>query len=659
VYPINPNYVDVLGTKCYPSLADLPQTPDVAAVCLPSAAAVEAAEECGRLGIRGVAVVAGGFAESGPEGGRLQDRLKQIARRYGLAVVGPNSLGIVNRAARVCYWAGLHPSENESGIAAVVQSGALALSMSSMLFERRIALDIAVMPGNEAALTASDHLAYVLEQPSIRVVAVLLDGVRDPQGFVRAARRAADLGKRIIVLKVGQSEGGRMAAAAHTAALAGSDSVFSAVCRDLGVVRVADVDELLETTILASRLAIPPAPRAIITTVSGAGCGVVADLAASVGLPLPEPTATLRALLSDVLPGTTPLNPLDVAPAFDIPGSYQRCLDIVADSGEYDLQVTVINCPRSNDSNQEFDRSLVVDAATSSQSRGRPVIITSFSSGQFDEGILDIAQAASVSVLQGLRETLIAIKRLSDSADEIQRLLAESSSVETNAHGTALARSVEDMDGIDARRLLNRYGIKTAHQTLVTTLSEVVPAASVIGYPVVMKIASPDVPHKSDVGGVVLSVPDAVRAEAAFRAISENVAALAPSARIDGVMVEEMVPGVAELIVGSRLDPQFGPIVLVGMGGVTVEVVHDFAVSLAPVSHERAASMLRSLRGYPLLVGFRGRPAADVDAVINVIVNLSRLAVDFAGQFQALEINPLVVAMAGKGAIAVDYLLSP
>jgi len=656
IYPINPKYARILGHKCYPSIAELPARVDVAAICLPCVAAVRALAECGRLGIRAAAIIANGFAESGPTGYGLQEELVGIAEQYQITVSGPNSLGLMDCASRVCYWAAPPRSNESSNVAAVVQSGALALSLIAPAHGRGLSFEAVAMPGNEALVTTSDHVNYLIEREGIDVVALIVEGIRDPQGFIDAARRAALQGKRIIALKLGTSAGGQRAAAAHTASLAVPDKVFSAVCDRYGVIRVHDIDELIEATLLASTLRMLRDPRVVITSVSGAGCGLAADMAEEVGIKLVPPSPATSQRLLEIIPGSRPGNPFDVGLAFDVPGSYADCVDILASSSEYDVQIMMLNSLTPDDANRAFYLAQLKDGARF-VSAGRQTIACSFTSGEHDDVLVQHAASLGIPVLQGLRESFLAVRRYAAAVSQSEMFASE-----TNPQFPSLTRNMgpswsDSLSDTDGRDLISAYGIPVARRVRVTKAEEAVLAAEKIGYPVAMKLWSPNVVHKSDVGGVVLGLTDPASVVKAFNDIATNLAKSAPSATFDGAFVEEMADGSCELIIGIKNDDQFGVLLLVGIGGIFVEILNDTILAVPPVGLAKARGMLSSLKGYHVLTGARGAETADIEEAAKVIVAMSTLAMEWPLDLHSLEINPLVVGRSGCGVLVVDSMI--
>lgn len=659
IYPVNPKYKELLGLPCYPSIGQVPVPVGAAAICLSNIAAVAALEECGRAGVGAAGIVANGFAEAGPAGVALQNQLVTIAHRYGMVVSGPNCLGVADRSTRVAYWTGLPPVETRSGIGALIQSGALVDAIVGPAQERGLSVDVLATTGNEAIISASDHLDYLVDHDGVQVIVALLEGFKDPQGFVRSAEKALRCGKPVIVLKIGRSEAGRRAAFAHTASLATSDAVLDAVFDRIGVVRVHDIDELLEAMALFVGVKPMPGHRVVVTVVSGAGCGLLADIADQVGLELPAPSATTTAQLKAEMPPITIANPLDIALSGDMPGLYHRCVGILADSHEYDLLAVGLNCSKATDEwGSEFYQDHVRGAVNFALSGAGQAMVFSFNSGAQDPVALSIAKAGNVPVLQGARESLLSVKRLLDYSKRRENWLAEAPSPGRLHAASGPPHRQGGLSERESKAILRPYGLRFVREVPAGTPEAAVAAADSLGYPVAIKVDSPDISHKSDVGGVALDVVDSAAARAAFSQVVESAREHVPNAQIAGVLVQEMAPPGHELILGIKRDEQFGPVILVGLGGIFVELLRDFALAVPPVSRERAYEMIRSLRGYPVLQGARGGERADIDAVVESILALSRLATDQGIYLESVDINPLIVGNTGHGAVAVDALVT-
>lgn len=671
VYPINPRYREVLGRRCYPSLDDLPETPDAVYVAVGAAAAVEAVRDAGARGIAAAVVHAGGFAESGEAGAALQAALVAAAEEFGMAVCGPNCLGLVNVHDRtMLYGASMPRALEPGGIGAVFQSGSTLLAL--MNAGRDLRFSHLISSGNEAVLDATDYFDVLIDDPDTRVVIGFIDGFRQPQRLLAVAARAAAAGKPIVLLKPGRSEAGRKAALAHTGALAGSDQVLEAVFRRHGIVRAHDLDELAEMATLFSSSR-RPAGRGglVVTAVSGGEMAVVLDAAADEGLTLPPLSDAVTTRLRAALPPHVAVaNPLDVtATGLYEPDLYRDALvTLASDPGCAVLAVSQDMPGAMGDVQAERYRRAARAFVAAAAQVDKPVVVFSNLSGDTDPQVRAILAAGGVPFLLGTRESLKAIARFlrfaRPPADPEAAAAAVGPPVRLDPAAVAAARSLlrrapGPLSEQDSKAVLARCGVRVPGEIVATSAAEAAAAVDRLGGPVVMKIASADIPHKTEAGGVRLGITSPAQAAAAFAEIVASARTHAPAARIDGVAVQEQVTGGVEMIVGCSRDPQFGPVILLGLGGILVEVLKDSVLALAPVGRAEAAAMVRSLRGRAVLDGPRGRPRADVPALIDTLVTVSHLAAALGDDLDALDVNPLLVLPEGRGVVAADALLVP
>lgn len=672
IYPVNSRYESVLGLACYPSLAALPERPDAVYIGIGAEKAVEEVRAAGALGISAAVVHAGGFAEVGQAGAELQRRLADAAAESGVAICGPNCLGLINVHDKVMLYGASMPRELKPGpIGAVFQSGSTLLAL--MNAGRDLRFSYLISSGNEAVLDSSDYFDFLVDDPGTRLIIGFIDGFRKPDRFAAMAERAAKVHKPIILLKPGRSEAGRQAALAHTGALAGSDEVMEAMFRRYGVIRALDLNELIETSVLFSRVAHSPDVGGVaVTGVSGGEIAVVLDSAADHGVELPALAPSVKEKIEGALPKHVKVgNPLDMtATGLYQPDLYRQALlnldndpgcGLVAVSQDFPGGMGEVQSQRYQDAAGAF-----VEAAAG---MSKPLVIFSNLSGDIDPKVRAILDGGNVPLLLGTRESMKAIA-------ELVRFGARKPCLPADAGSDAEA--VSSLDGValealraklkaargplseqDSKHLLSQIGIRVPREVLTQSADRAADAADQIGYPVVLKIVSADIPHKTEAGGVRLNLSSRREVAAAWGEIMANAQAYAPSARIDGVSVQEQVVGGLEMIVGCSRDEQFGPVILFGLGGIFVEVMKDVQMALAPVGHAEAEALIRSLRGFPLLDGARGRPRADVAALVEAVVTLSRLASAMGHELQALDINPLLVLPEGRGVVAADALVVP
>jgi acyl-CoA synthetase (NDP forming) len=675
---VNPKYDELLGQPCYPSLDALPERPDIALVALNPLRAAVVTQAAADAGIPAVIIPGGGVVEGGAAAAAMQAEVAEIARRHGMALVGPNCMGVIDLTANAATYIGdVSPYMPRGGVAGIAQSGsvtdAFVQSGSRVGFSRIISC------GSEVILDVCDYLAYCLDDPETTSVILFLEGFRRPERFLALADRALELGKPIMAVKVGRSEQARAAAIAHSGSLAGEARITDAALDAAGVIRCADLDELLETAELVEGIRRTGRGigrgRAGVVTVSTGEASLIADLAPSAGLDLPPIPDTTRERILETLPTMGFIsNPLDPWGAADAATAYGAVFEAMADSGAYDILVQVHDFPY---------RSMPAEVATADEvtralldaTRDRPWLLpvyVSLTSGDPPPEIKVVLdeQGGGAPLLRGASEGFRAIgavarwqrRREARAASGPWRYGWTALADDRTAYGldpTAPAagggpsptlRALPERESLD---LLRAAGIGVTPALAVVDPDAAVEAARPLdSHAVVLKIDARELPHKSDLGLVRLGL----RGDEQVRTAAADLLATAARTGIDarGLLVEPMADPGVELIVGIRRDPSFGPCVVVGLGGVFTEVLDDVAIRLAPVTSSVAAAMLDELRGARLLDGVRGGPPVDRDAVTSLIVELSNLAVE-RGDLLEVDLNPVIAST--DGAIAVDALV--
>lgn len=657
IYLVNRRGEECHGQSSWASIDDLPQVPDLAVVLTGTNSLPEIQEQCIAKGIRNLIVLASGLGEAGEEGQALQQHLVDRAREVDQLILGPNNLGFINSHAKAAAFS--HMTQLPlvtGGVGVASQSGALAIYLLPYMASRGVGTSIAVTVGNEAMVSAIDVMSLLVDDPNTKVIAAYLEQISDPEQFLDVARRARNAGKPIVVFKAGASEASAQAAAAHTGSLAGDDNVIDAVCKQFGVIRVSNIEDLVATAGLLESYGALPGPRMGVVTGSGAMCALVADKAEAAQLELPSPSAhTIRSLHDDGLPEfATVNNPMDTTGYISVdPTILTKAADAFIKDENFDFVVLNTSWPANQ---------FVVDMGKPTQEglhrqlkeSAKPVVAMSFlptevtefgrnfatehslphASDSFDRGI----PAAGRSYWWGQRVAQIAAEPAIESAIPIAKPLG-----------------AETWNEIETGEFLRAHSVPYVPGRVTTSATDAVAAAEEIGYPVVLKIASEDIAHKTEVGGVRLMLKDAAEVTEAYEFIIESVARLAPQAHIQGVAVSPMRPAGTELLVGIITDPQWGKVLAVGFGGVMVEILKDSALRLLPVSPREIRRMLESLKGIDLLTGFRGSAATDLDQLSEVIFSITQVALGLGEELAELEINPLRVA--GEQIEALDALI--
>lgn len=652
VYPVNPRHQTLGDVQAFPSIGSVPEPVDMAIVAVPAASVPAVLRECAAAGVGTAVVFSSGFADGGETA--LEAELAAAAGD-GVRFLGPNSEGFCNVVGRVP--AGFSPTiDPERGlrelrggeVAIIAQSGGLGFALFHDGQRRGLGFSYVISTGNETDLGALDFLEYALEDERTRVVLLFVEGFRQASRFPELARRATELGKPLIVAKVGRSTAGQRAAASHTAHLVGRDAAYDAVFRRWGVARARDQEHAVDLALAFARAPLPAGPRVAIVTASG-GSGVwAADACEDEGLEVPVLSERLQARLRELMPTYgAAANPVDVtAQIIQTAGGFGPVLELLFASGEVDaivLVTTLLNPERLADEEDTLRRLL--------DDSGKPLVVYSYT--QPSEESVEVLSRLGLAWFSTGHRAARALRALWDRSRALRRAGSAAGATAVAARGPA----VEDAGLLlefEAKQLLREWGLRTPAGRVARSASEAAAAAAELGGPVALKLQSPAVLHKSDGGGVVLGLSGAEAVSEAAGAMLAGAPAGAPTV----LLVEEMAEPGVEMLLGAVDDPDFGPLVTAGMGGVDVEVVPDVVTAPAPVSVAEARELLSELRGYPRLRAHRGRPAADVDAAAEALARLSELAVASAGAFREIDVNPLIVHAAGRGATVVDALLT-
>ncbi|VTU45620.1 acetyl coenzyme A synthetase (ADP forming), alpha domain (plasmid) [Variovorax sp. PBL-E5] len=660
IYPIHPSAAEVEGLRCFADLQSLPEAPDCAVIALPADKVLPALTQAAARGIRAAVLFASGFAELGNTGRALQAELTALCKRTGLLVCGPNCLGLANLHDRISlYSAPLPEPLRIGGVAIASHSGSGCIALAGV---GRFGLSHLVSVGNAAVLDIDDYLAFFADDPHTRVAALFMESVRHPERFLRAAQRMRAARKPVVVLKVGRSTQGAAATAAHTGSLAGSHAAAVDFFRSAGVVLVEDMDEMVETCTLMAESAKRPAGDGLaVINVSGGEVALTCDLAQTTGLRLSVlAPATIDALRGCLPAFATPSNPLDAtgAAVFDMT-MYARAIDALLADPDVGLLAVSQDCPVGlGAKGADNYRAMAEATAAAAKRTGKPLAFYSNVGGGLHPRTVEPLQGSGVPALQGARPALIAMRHFIDwhlwqapaTHDDAAPLAADPAWADRLASGRALSEH-------EARRFLEAHGIRATREARAANADQAAQCAAAIGFPVAMKIDSPDIPHKTEAGGVRLALRDPDEVRTAFDEMLATVRGRVPEARIDGVLIQEMVAGGIEMIAGLSHQPPFGHAVVAGSGGVWVELVRDSSLALAPVSAARAQTLVGGTRAARLLDGFRGAPPADRAAFEALIVRLSQIGAAYAGFIEAIDLNPVTVLAAGQGVRVLDALV--
>lgn len=653
---VNPRSAEVHGRATHATCVAIGEPVDLVHVMVPASATPAALRDAAAAGARAAVVLSSGWSETGEEGAARQRELVALADELGIALLGPNVLGMINVVEGIPAMALSDPPREAGSVALVSQSGASCGAMKEFAAMAGIGLSHVVTVGNEAMVTVGHLVGALVDDDRVRAVAVFMESIKQPAVFAAAARRAAAAGKAIVVLKAGRSELAARSAASHTGALVGDDRVVDAMLTDLNVIRVDTIEEMLVTAGIAARTGPLAKPGIGVVSISGGACDIVADLADGVGADLPELSDATTTALRERMPDFGHAhNPLDITGAAIIDPTLWTVSVAAVGSDPSVGAVLAINSLPWREDNRPFYGQKYVDAiGAGADLADAPVLYVTQTSQPIGPQAREVLRAGGVDhVVPGLRLAVDGVARVADWS--ARRAVPQPAATRV----VVPAIAAEPLSEATARDLLVAAGVPVVPSWHVRSADEAAKAAAECGSPVAMKIVSADIGHKSDIGGVRLGVaPDA--AAASYDAVLAAVTEARPDARLDGVLVSPMRPPATELLVGVTRDPDWGLMLAVGFGGVLVEVLDDVVLAPLPADEAAVTRMLSRLRGAALLEGFRGRPAADRDAVARAIAGIGRLAEALVDQhpeaFDALEVNPLRVD--GATVEALDALVT-
>jgi len=673
VVAVNPRYEQIEGVPCFPSLSAIPHRIGVAIIAIPSKAIPAVLDDCEAAGVGAIQIISSGFAEQVGDGFAKQRWLMEWAERTGIPVVGPNCFGLMNPANRLMAVPLDFHTMKAGGISAILQSGTLVYSLLVPLLARGIGIGRVVTIGNEACLDVADFIDYFADEDDTRVITSYCEQIKRPLEFIKACERAADKGKPIVMIKVGRSENARQAALAHTGSLVGSDVAIDAVLKRLGVIRVDTIDDLIETAAALSSTKLPKGRRVAFASFSGTAASILADFADSCDVEFPPLPAPVKARLEAVFPEFGNVrNPLDLTAQ----GSYDthiidESLNALATSGAYDVVIWGRGFPSCIDMRSALGQSLTRAAAAAPE-----VVfpILSLPGGHFftsldpKDAMLDPkAEFDGMPFLQGMAPGLKAISALMNYAeflrnrkpgDRLSKQWGQRSACYSEAVRLIREAKGDVLTEREGKRLLALYGIPVTREALATSGADAAQIAQDLTFPLAMKVESAEIVHKTDVGGVLLNISSPEKASMAYEQIMASVRSHRPEAKIAGVVVQEMAKSGPEMMLGATFDPQFGPVIAIGLGGIWVEALNDLQVLLPPFEAADVQFTIGQLRGASVLRGARGGAMTDLDGLAACIVRFGTLCTDLADEIGEIDINPIILADNGAGLTAVDCLIT-
>jgi acetate---CoA ligase (ADP-forming) len=659
-YPVNARYQTIGELTCYPNVKDLPEVVDCAVITAAREAVEEIVLDCVKAGVGGAIIFASGYAETGKqERIEQQERLAAIARESGMRIVGPNCIGTVNSTldSRLTFMDITPiPKPTAHAVGIISQSGALGMALAQGVV-RGLSVSHVLTSGNSCDVDMADYVNYLVEDPTCASIACVFEGMSTPQRLLLAADNAWRADKPLVIYKMATGQQGAQAAMSHTGSLAGSHEIYRAAFRKVGAVVVDDYESLMETAAFFGKAPPPKAAGAAVVAASGGAAIMAADRAEQQGVPMPQPSDSVRAILESRIPefGSS-RNPCDVTAAvLGDPESLGICAGALLSDPQYGVLVS----PMTYGYAPSAKRPLVYNDLAIQH--GKMACVAWQTEWQDGPGVVEANQCERVALFRSMNACFAALAAWQWRADKRaagtqsvtptpENIIAESKRLLTAASGATVTER-------EVKEILALYGVPVVGERLTQTADEAVAAANTLGYPVVMKVESPDLPHKTEAGVIRLNLRSEAEVRSAYAAVMANAAKVSPAPVINGVLVQPMVSQGVELVIGARNDPLFGPLIVVGLGGILVEVLKDSALSPAPVTAHEAHDMLRRLKGFKLLEGFRGAAAVDVGKLAGIISVVSRFAADHRDQVAELDINPLICA--GDRITAVDALIVP
>jgi acetyltransferase len=661
---VNPKYQELKDVTCYPAISDVPFPIDCALIAVPGKHVLPVLHECAENNVKSAVIFSSGFAEMGSPGKETQNKIKEIARTHNLRICGPNCIGLINFNNRVALsFSQLLEIDNliPGNIGFISQSGALGGSLVNRALDNNIGLSYFISSGNEADLDVSDYIKHlVLHDEKTKVIAAVIEGFKDGAKFIEAAELALQHQKPIIVLKIGETEAGKKAAASHTGSLTGSDAVIDAVFNQKGVIRVHNYDELFQTASLFSKSRIPRGDKVGILTSTGGGGIIMADYYTKLGLTVPDPSPKTQELASKEIAAFGKVaNPFDLTgQIFSDPEMFKRCMKLFVGDNNFDIIQVNVSMVAGQSSEQ---RGLML--LESIQGSSKP-IVTWWAAGSLSEPGIKVLTGSEVALFRSPERCATAVKSLVKYYAHLESHSDGTPSISDVDSATSLERAKELLAAADtnlsehqSKELLSLYGIPVTREQVVTSPDEAIRFAEGIGYPVVLKIDSPDILHKSEARAIRLGVGSKEEILQCYDEIIKNAEKYDPDAKINGVLVQEMIQNGTEVMIGMSQDPQFGPTIAYGMGGIFVEILKDISLRVVPLSKFDAEQMVNEIKGHPILQGVRGRKRSDIEAIVDSLLRVARLAEDCSNMISEIDINPLVVFDEGRGVKALDALV--
>lgn len=662
IYPINPKTERIGGLMCFPSLSEVPKQVDLAILCVSAKKVKQCLEECAQNKVKAAVIFASGYSEIGEEGLKEQQLINEIAKENGIRIIGPNCVGLINTTNGLMgtFSPGLTnvPLNDQKEVGFITQSGAFGVLTYIASAQNGLSFNYFVSVGNEVETEFSDVIEYMIHDPKTSVISGYLEGEKNPGKLRKLAKQALINNKPIIIMKSGRSSAGSRAAASHTGSLAGSDKIYDGFFKQTGIIRADDYEDIISFSKLFLSKKLPTGRNSVIVTSSG-GRGInEADRCESFGLKINALNNKAKTEIQRHIPAfASASNPVDLTAAAAItnPELFLEPLKVLAKDPDTDI-IIFSEFPMDWDSTNPLLKEFIEIC----RNTDKFILVTTFPL----EGMSIPKSAAElekngIPVIPGSLNPIRALAKLVNYSEKYQKMKQEINQplqeVEEKKDLKDLLLPGLTLSESQASDILDSYGIPTTRRGVAITESEAIKLADNIGYPVVLKIDSPDIPHKSEAGAIKLNLMDGQEMSNAFQEINRNAGNYDPNARINGVSVQEMLPEGVEVIVGVNNDFAFGPVIMLGLGGVFVEVFKDISFRVAPITKNDAIEMIEELKSYSILKGARGKPPVDIDAIADVLLKVSTLVSDYGDEIKELDINPLIVYE--KGIVAADAML--
>ena len=653
IFPINPKASEILGLKAYSSLKNIPERVDLAIIAVKPVDVLETIKICGEKNIEAAIVISAGFKETGPKGAKLEQELKKLAKENGIRILGPNCLGLIDTHSKLnASFATGMPEQGEIGFFS--QSGAMCVAILDWVLGEKIGFSKFISLGNKTDISEIDMLIALGEDKNTKVILGYLEGIENGPAFIQVAQEVSKK-KPIVIIKAGVTSAGAKAVSSHTGSLAGSESAYQAAFKQSGVIRAKTINELFNYALAFVKQPLPKGPRVAILTNSGGPGIIAADACDQSALQLVRLNSeTAEKLRSFLPPVASFVNPIDIIgdAHFD---RYDQALKVLLGASNVDA-VIVILTPTATIEIKETAKAVVKHA----QKTNKPILCSFMGKMQVEKGVKYLKKHGIPNYLCP-EDAVMVLEKMWQRQHWLSQPLSTYFQIQADRARVRYLLEMAKRQGrfhlteTEAREILKAYGFSLPQTRLARTKEDAVEAAKNIGFPVVLKIVSPDISHKTDVGGVILKLETPQTVKEAFTEIMLRVKEKFPKAAIYGISVQEMIQGAKETIIGFTRDPQFGPLLMFGLGGIYVEILKDVSFRIAPIGKREALEMIREIKTYPLLRGIRGEPPTDVSALVEGILALNQMALDFPEIIEA-EINPFLVRT--KGSTAVDARLT-